>query len=1001
MRDIILAYQNMIAGEVARFDGHVAKYMGDGVLIYFGWPTAHEDEAERAVRCGLSILQATAVMNTPRGEPLAVRIGIATGLVVVGDLVGEGAAQEEAVVGETPNLAARLQSLAKPNTLVISPTTQRLTGNRFECVNLGEHELKGFAEAVQAWAVSRLRDEDALASPGDGTNRLLVGRDQELELLRARWVTAQGGAGQMVLLSGEPGVGKTHLLETLRAEVGRDKVTQIAFRCSSYHTSSALYPMQKHLERVIERTAGDGSAETFAKIERMLGSYEFADEMTAVLFAALLGISPPAGTPPVRLPPEQQKQQIQAALMAWMAEEVKRRPVLMVWEDLHWADPSTVELVGLILDYVPSMPLLVLLTARPEFQSPWGTRSHLTPLTLSRLGTEQVAAIARHVAGGVALPAELMAQIEARTDGVPLYVEEMTKTIVESGMLRRVNGRYELTGQLDDVSIPITLHDSLMARLDRLGNAKSLAQMAAVIGREFAHALLKAVTPSDEAEMEIELRQLIDSELIYPRGLPPQATYWFKHALVQDAAYESLLRRRREALHGAIAEAIETFDVERASEQTVLLAHHYARSAQPEKAIVYALRAGDASVQLHARAEATTHYLQALTIAQGLSDSAEAQRNQIDAIVKLAAVSSSREDSERDADNLQQAQTLAEALADQPRLGQVLYWLGRVHYAHGELAIAADYAEQSLAVADALGDEAMAAPSVNLLGRYYVVQGNVGRGSDMMARSVEQMHQIGDTVEEATAAGFAGFAYAWKGDFAQGFAYADRGLALAQQLENPFAEAAAYHYRGIAHIQHGAWAEGIADFSKGREIAEAVGDGFRSYMLKGYESEAQIASGNLERAQELVDDAVAFAEKIGTKFNLGIAKRNRAAALLALGERDSVLAACQEAIDVADEAAELLTKSRACKLLVDTWYKFDMIDDQEAEQTILEVIRIQQELGAEPELARSYLTYARLLRSQGEMDKAKEYYDRATDRFQRMGMVWDLAQAEQISADWV
>ena len=453
------------------------------------------------------------------------------------------------------------------------------------------------------------------------------------------------------------------------------------------------------------------------------------------------------------------------------------------------------------------------------------------------------------MAGYVALPVELLAQIVERTDGVPLFVEEMTKSIVESEVLRRVNNHYELTGGLDNVSIPITLHDSLMARLDRLGSAKRLTQVAAVIGREFAYTLLRAVRPGDEAELDKELRQLIDSELIYPRGMPPQASYLFKHALVQDAAYESLLRRRREALHTAIAEAIETVEGERGTEQAALLAHHYGRSAQPEKAIRYALHAGDASVQLHARAEAMTHYLQALTIAQGLSDSADAQRDQIDAMVKLASVSGSREDLERDQDNLPQAKTMAEALDDQPRLAQVLYWLGRVYWARGESATAVDYSEQSLAIADALGDEALAAPSTNLLGRCYTVQGNAVRGSEMLARSVEQMHKIGNIVEEATAAGFAGFAYAWKGDFTQSLAYADRGLALAQQLENPFAEAAAYHYRGIAHRQRGAWAECIADFSKGREIAEVAGDSFRSYLIKAQEGEAQIACGNPQRAQ--------------------------------------------------------------------------------------------------------------------------------------------------------
>jgi predicted ATPase len=697
----------------------------------------------------------------------------------------------------------------------------------------------------------------------------------------------------------------------------------------------------------------------------------------------------------LQLSPEQQKQQTLAALIAWIAEDVKRQPVLMVWEDLHWADPSTVELVGLILEYTPTMPLMVMLTTRPEFQSPWGTRSHLTPLMLNRLATEQVEAIARNVVGGVVLPAELLAQIVEHTDGVPLFVEEMTKSIIESGVLRRANNHYELTGRLDDVNIPITLHDSLMARLDRLGSAKSLAQVAAAIGREFAFSLLCAVRQGDETQLQTELRQLIDSELIYPRGLPPQATYSFKHALVQDAAYESLLRRRRDALHGMIAEAIEAVEGERVSEQAALLAHHYARSAHPEKAIGYALQAGDDSVKMHARAEAATHYGQALGIAQGLPDSEEAQRSQIDAVVKLASVSDSREDADRDQRNLPRAKSMSEALHDQPRLAQVLYWLGRSHYARGESAVAADYAEQSLAIADALGDEALAAPPINLLGRHYLNHGEVARASKMLARNVEQMHRIGNVAEEATAAGFAGFVYAWKGDISEGLVYADRGVTLAQQLENPFAMAAAFHYRLIVHLQRGTWGEAIADYNRGLEFAEAARDGFRGYLLKAYVSEALIESGDLARARELLDEAIAFAEQIQTKFNLSVAKRNLAAALFALGEQDDSITACQEAIAVADEARELLFKSRACQLLVDIGRQLDRITRSEAEQTILDAIRIQQEFGAEPDVARSYLVYAGLLRGQDEPKKAKEHYDRAIDMFRRMGMEWDLAQAEQ------
>ena len=670
LREVIRAYQETAAAVIHQFDGHIAQYLGDGLLVYFGWPQAHEDAAHRGGRAGLGIVEAITTTLNPRlereyGVRLAVRIGLHTGPVVVGEM-GGGGRQENLALGETPNIAARLEGLAAPNTVVISAVTARLLEGVFERDDLGLQTLRGVAEPLRVFRLVRERtvaERDAAA----GGRARLVGRDAELALLLDRWAQSSDGRGQVVLVNGEGGIGKSRLVEALRAQVLHDGVTRMTFRCSPYHTNSAFYPIITHLEQVLQFRRDETPDGKFARLEQVLGTYRFPRADTLPLLATLLGLPLPAHVPPARVPPAQQKQQTQSDLIAWMVEEAERQPVLAVWEDLQWIDPSSLEALGLVVEQAPTVPMLTVMTCRPEFAPPWGTRAHLTTMTLGNLGAAQVEAIATAVAGGKTLPAAILAQITAKTDGVPLFVEEMTKALLESGVLRDAGTHYELTRPVEALTIPITLHDALMARLDRLASAKSLAQLGAVIGRQFAYALVQQLTALDDATLQRELRQLVDAELLYQRGLPPRTIYQFKHALIQDVAYESLLRQRRRALHGAIGQAIEALEGERAAEQAAILAYHYARSAQQDKAVTYALLAGDQAVRLHARAEATTHYAQALRLAQELPASPEAQRLQIDAILKLAAVSSSREDMERDQAQLAQAHALAEALADEPR----------------------------------------------------------------------------------------------------------------------------------------------------------------------------------------------------------------------------------------------------------------------------------------------------------------------------------------------
>jgi class 3 adenylate cyclase/predicted ATPase len=558
MGAVLRGYQNAVAGEIARFEGHVAKFMGDGVLAYFGWPVAHEDEAERAVRAGLAIVGAVARLSGG-GAPLACRVGLATGLVVVGELIGEGAAQEQTVVGETPNLAARLQALAAPGQVVVAEATRRLLGDIFEVAALGRQAIKGLDRSIEAFAVTGERPAASRFTARSGPDLLpIVGRDQELALLVERWKQAQAGEGQLVLLAGEAGIGKSRITAALFEALASEPHLALRYQCSPYHSDSALWPVSQQMGLAAGIDPSEPIEARLDKLEALLGRALDDPAAAAPHLATLLGIDGEARYGPLDLPPQQRRQRTLLALLDQLSGLAARQPVLLVFEDIHWVDPTTLELIELMLDRVASAPVLLLATARPSFTHGFGGHPIVTRLALNRLGREATAAIMTRVTRGKTLPVELVAEIAARTDGVPLYVEEMTKAVLESGALRETDDAWLLDGPLDRLAIPTSLHDSLMARLDRLHPVKEVAQTAAVIGRSFEHRTIAALAGLPEAELAHAMQRLVEAELVFRRGTPPDATYLFKHALVRDAAYESLLKSRRQALHGRLFDLLET-----------------------------------------------------------------------------------------------------------------------------------------------------------------------------------------------------------------------------------------------------------------------------------------------------------------------------------------------------------------------------------------------------------------------------------------------------------
>ena len=627
---IMRRYQNTVSGEVNRLEGFIAKFMGDGVLAYFGWPRAHEDAAERAVRAGLAITAEVAKLRTPDGQALATRIGIATGLVVVGELIGEGSAQEETVIGETPNLAARLQDLAKPNAIVISSLTKDLAGDDFLYDNLGIHELKGITGQVKAWGVT---DERALKeNESTGDERPLIGRQEELGLLRRAWSQSREGVGQVVLISGEPGIGKSRLVEAIGAEAKAEGHARITIRCSPYHTNSALYPVIQYLQRLLIGQHGDNGEQKRIALEQILADYENLPDNSLPLLAVLLSLPLPEERYPaltLTMSPQQQKQQTLDVLVAWMNDAAERQSAIWVWEDLHWADPSTLELLALAIEQCPTAPILHVLTYRPDFTPPWPLRTHMTPLTLNRLERTEVEALITRHAGGKTLPGEVIEHIVAKTDGVPLYVEELTKAIVSADFLHEVDDHYELIKPLSDTVIPVTLQDSLMARLDRGPSVRQVAQLGAVFGREFAYERLQALASLKESVLRESLGHLVEEELLYQRGRPPQARYIFKHALIQDMAYQSLLKRTRQQYHRQIAELYQAKFPELGETQPELLAHHYTEAGLAEQAIDYWQRAGQHASDHSAYQEALGHLQTGLDLIQSLPDSRARDRQEL------------------------------------------------------------------------------------------------------------------------------------------------------------------------------------------------------------------------------------------------------------------------------------------------------------------------------------------------------------------------------------
>jgi class 3 adenylate cyclase/tetratricopeptide (TPR) repeat protein/ABC-type transport system involved in cytochrome c biogenesis ATPase subunit len=972
MGAVMDAYHAVCARIVQDYDGFIGDFRGDGILAYFGYPRAHEDDAERTVRAALDIIAAVARLETHAAEPLAVRIGIATGLVVVGDLRGEGALWEHALVGDTPNLAARLQALAEPGTVVVAASTRRLLGDLFHLRDLGRHEVKGIAEPVAAWAVEGVSDSESRFEAVRTTGLTdLIGREDELHFLLERQRLAWKGEGQIVLISGEAGIGKSRLAAALAERIASEPCAHLRYQCSPYHTNSALRPFIAQLERAAGFKADDTSEQRLDKLEAILAVEASRVQAVAPLFAALLSIPFGERYPPLALSPTQQRRRTLAALLDQFEGLARQQPILLLFEDAHWADATSLELLDLMVERVRRLPVLALFTFRPEFEPSWVGLPNVGTLALGRLDRDDVASMVARVTGGRMLPAEVMKQIVAKTDGNPLFVEELTKTVLEAGILVEDADGYRLDGPLPPLAIPETLQDSLMARLDRLASVREIAQIGAAIGREFSYSLVHALVAREESALKHALAQLEQAELVFRRGEPPDAVYSFKHALVRDAAHESLLKSRRQQLHGQIARALEQRFADTVATQPEIVAQHFTEAGLVEAAIDYWLKAGHLALSRSANAEAVKHLKQGIELTRSLAPSPERVRKELDFYLALGPAVAATE-GYATPETLRVFSHARDLLGEGGTLTEQMTVLWGVYLAHAmraEYTAAREVAQQCMALAaehkhpgiSALAyrfmgqtlwsvgafidarvhleralDLCAANPetitsyrrfgaddqvtALSSLSRTLWILGSPQRAAALAAQALARARSMGLAFTTAWALDGEALLGALGADLQRAAVHADE--AMAHSIEHSLAdyEQRARFIQGALLAQSGDPQHGIELMNSAIVVAERTAARNRRTLYLGHLASAHASLGQPEVGLDLLHEAIQTAEMTSERFFEAELYRLRGEMLLSLGKKGQAEAALRRALTIAQQQQARWWELRAATSLAKYWH---------------------------------------------------------------------------------
>jgi class 3 adenylate cyclase/tetratricopeptide (TPR) repeat protein len=974
LRGIIAGYHHCCTELVERNGGFVARYMGDGVLAYFGYPQAHEHDAERAVRTGLALVEAVQKLDSVAGVPLQVRVGIATGLVVVGVLIGAGAAQEQPVVGETPNLAARLQALADPGAVVIESRTRRMTGGLFEYRDLGTVALKGFAENVPAWQVLRADATVSRFEALHATTTPLVGREEEIELLLRGWSQAKRGEGCVVLISGEPGIGKSRIAQTIVERLSNEPHTRLRYFCSPHHQDSALYPVITQLERAARFRRDDTDEQRLDKLGAVLAQGT-ADLNEAVpTLADLLSIPTGHRYPSLNLTPEKRKEMTLHVACAQIKGLAARQPVLMVHEDVHWSDPTTRELLDLLIDRVPTLPILVIITFRLEFTPPWVDRSHVTLLSLNRLPLRQRAEMITHVTGGKSLPKEIASQIIDRTDGIPLFIEELTKAVVESGVVTETGDGYKVVGPFAPLAIPTTLHASLLARLDRLAPTREVAQTAAALGRTFSHELISAVAMMSKPQLGDALARLVAAELIFQRGTPPDAEYTFKHALVQDAAYSTLLRSRRLELHARIVAAFEDQFLETVVAQPALLAQHCAKAGLADKAVVYWRKAGQQAMARSATTEAEESYRQGLTLLNTLPESSDRDTRELELCSALIrALQQTRGYSApQTVEAGARVRVLAEKLGNPSQLVRQETRTWGAVLTIGNYAGAAAIADHILDLATRQGHDT----EQLALAQHAQVQTRFWRGDPIGAEEqFTRLSALIQTVGLRQAAGITPITIGVTGLGAWILGRADgareriaRAVAFAQDSKRPYDLAMALLFEGYLHRFQREPRRAEVAGSQLLSLSEEHGFSYACDLARGVIGWARAQFGRTSEGISLIRAALAGLEERGARVgNTDVLTR--------LAEAQALDGATREALDTMELALKANPEElvfRPNTLRYRGALRLKVGQNELAEADFLDAIALAQKMSAKAWELRAAMSLARLWRDQGRRRQARD-----------------------------
>ncbi len=985
LREVLQRYRTVVAAAVLHYEGYVAQFRGDGVLAYFGWPQAHEDQAGRAVRAGLDALRAVEGISLNTGDTLRARTGIATGRVVVGDLGDDMTSDAEAVTGETPNLAARLQSVAEAGQVVISATTRRLLGTVFELDDLGSHHLKGFSESVLAWGVI---GESAAESRFEAAHRdrltRLVGREHELGLLWERWELAKGGEGQVVLLSGEAGIGKSRMVQNFRSEFDDEPRFNLYYQCSPHHTNSAFYPVIQRLQRAAGFSSEDNGEAKLHKLEKLLRQPAENIDVIAPIFAALLSLPGEDRFGPLDLTPQQLRHRTIEALIDQVLALSRQRPVLFVVEDVHWIDPSTGDFVGEIMSRITDQAVFMLITYRPEYAPLWSDHPHLTAVALNRLGRKQAAEIARLV-GSRDLGDSIIERIVARADGVPLYVEELTKSVLESG----VPADEPVTEEL----IPATLQSSLVARFDRLDEAKEIAQVGATIGREFSYDLLAAVLDKTDVELDVALDRLVQSGMVFRRGVPPNVTYTFKHSLVQDAAYTTNLISRRRRLHARILEVLETQIGDHPNETIDLLAHHAYQGQVWDKAFTYLQQAGIRAMDRAAVREAVAQFEHALAAGSHLPETRESLEQAIDLRFDLRNALWSIGAFEEILIHLRGAERLAKKLDDARRIGWVSVYTSASLWQLGRSMEARESARNALAINKKLTDLPLGIGANFYLGCAYVTSGDCRRAEAFFRRIADSL--TGDLSRErcglpfvpaVVARSWLVWALAERGEFEAGMEHGQEALRIAKEVGHPFNLAHIYYDLGYFYGLRGELKQAVDTLDKAFALIREWRLTYLSPFIMGFLGHVLALSGRVEEGTSLLRQAVSDYESMGLGLFRSLVRVQLGEALFLAGHVEDALVATERALALARKRAERGHEAYALRLLGDIAAHPDVPETEAAQARFGEALALAEKLGMRPLEAHCELGLARVHRREGRGQEADEHIGKAAAMYADMGM---------------